>query len=192
MRAVPLILSILTGIAGGFGLTWSVITHRVSFDQQRLGPWEFSARVGAVDIDPYRRARLFVEGELPLASGEGFALHARTDSAGQALDGRCRYRVSGAMPVARFWSLTLSRLDGLTIPHPTARAGFTSSEIVRQLGTRDTIEIGAEPLAGNWLPAPAQGPFALVFRFYDTALSASATRLESRMVPGIERLECKE
>jgi hypothetical protein len=191
MRAVPLILSILAGLAAGLGATFAVVAHRVSFDQQRLGPWEFSARVGSVEIDPYRRARLFAEGELPLASGEGLALHARSDGTGALLDGRCIYRVSGPMPVSRFWTLTLSRPDGKLVRHPTERHGFTSSEILRFLDKPAAIEIGAEPLAGNWLPAPPTGNFALVFRFYDTALSSSATRLEARMVPIIERLECR-
>jgi hypothetical protein len=191
MRFLALVLTIIAGIIGGFTATYAVIRHGISFDQQKKGAWEFVARAGAPEIDPYRRARVFVEGELPLAAGEGFSLRAARDSRGEALDGRCIYRIAGAMPAARFWTLTLSARDGRLLPHPTGRSGFTSAEIIRPGDGAVVIDIGADPLAGNWLPAPREGGFVLVFRFYETPLSATATLLDPAAVPMIERVRCR-
>lgn len=191
MPLLVLALLIAGGIALGLGATWSVIARGISFDQQHKGIWLFVPRAGAPDMDPYRRARVFVEGELPLAAGEGFALRATLDSEGQALDGQCQYRLAGPMPAARFWTLTLTTPDGDLITHPTQRAGFTSSELVRFQDGASVIMIGADPLAGNWLPAPREGRFTLMLRLYETPLSATATILGADQVPRIDRIRCR-
>ena len=191
MHFLAFLLSACAGLLLGLGLTVGVVQYGVSFDQQHQGAWDFVPRAGAPDIDPYRRARVFVEGELPLASGEGFSLRAHRDSAGTPLTGACNYRLSGTMPVARYWTLSLTTPDGLPITHPTGRSGFTSAEIVRAQDGSGAIMIGAEPLAGNWLPAPLARDFVLVLRLYETPLSATATVLEARGVPVIETVKCR-
>jgi len=46
-------------------------------------------------------------GELPVGSVRRGGLLARTDDAGQPLDGRCDVLLSGITPQARFWTLTV-------------------------------------------------------------------------------------
>lgn len=190
MRLVTILAAMLVGILAGVALTALVARDGIVFDQRAIGPWVVAARIGSEAIDPYARARLLVSGELPLANGEGFSLVASRDSDGQALDGRCIYRLSGAFPAARFWTLTLATPDGRLTANPLERNGFTSAEILRFAGGQFSIEIGATPLAGNWLPNPASGGFLLILRLYETPLSATATVLETRMVPTLARVGC--
>lgn len=190
MRKIWIVLSILIGIGIGLGLTSLVVREGIAFDVVRLGPWEFVPRAGSSDMSPYRRTRLFVDGELPLASGEGYALTARKDSAQDRLSGNCRYHVTGPVSASRFWTLTLTTPEGNLITNAAERYGFTSSEIVREPDGQFSIEIGPDPLAGNWLPSKLDQDFTLTFRFYETPLSATATVLEMHMVPVLTKTGC--
>jgi len=190
MRFSALVLCLFSGLSLGLCATWLTMEKGIGLDAQSIEGWAFVPRVGAPDIDPYRRLKLFTSGELPLASGEGFSLTLKQDRAGRPLEGACRYQLSGALPVARFWTLTLTTPDGRLWPNPAARFGFTSSEIIRTEDAPFSVVIGPGPLAGNWLPSPPAGHFILTLRFYETPLSASATQLDARSVPALSLLGC--
>jgi hypothetical protein len=190
MRLLTILAAILAGLVGGTALTALVARDGIVFDRRMLGGWVIAPRIGSELIDPYSRARVLVSGELPLANGEGFGLTAERDHSGRALDGRCTYRLSGSMPAARFWTLTLTTPDGRPVVTPLQRTGFTSAEIIRHGNGSFAIEIGPRPLAGNWLPTPESGVFILNLRFYETPLSATATVLEPRMLPELRQEGC--
>lgn len=192
MRYAIFLLSVLSGILMGLALTnlsvgaWSdlFVTHQRN--------WAFSPRIGAPDIDPYARARLFSEGELPLASGEGFTLRARFDDNGAVLDRLCSYRLSAPFPAARFWTLTLTDQSGRLVSNLAERHGFTSGEIVRSHDGAFAIEIAPDASAGNWLPTGAEpGRFELLLRFYETPLAATATQLDPRTLPRLQKTGCR-
>lgn len=187
LRFLP---SALLGVALGFALTYVISARSSGFAGQKIGIWEFAPKLGAADLDPYGRARVFLSGELPLAAGEGFALRADRDAAGAPLQGSCHYSLTGPMPVARYWTLTLYLREGGRFANPADRGGFSSSEIIRASSGAFSIEIGPDPLAGNWLPAPPGQPFELVLRLYETPLSASATVLDAALVPRLVRVDC--
>ncbi len=196
MRLVLILLVVVLGAAAGISITWLAVGPAAGVLTQTFHGWEFAPRVGSPEIDPYTRARLFSEGELPLAAGEGYTLRARADADGAPLDRRCRYQLSSPFPAARYWTLTLTDSTGRNLPNLAERAGFTSADIIRLQGNAFTIEIGPDPLPGNWLPTGRKGAsgsvdtFALVLRFYETPLSATATRLDPRQMPVLRKLEC--
>lgn len=191
MRVLAVLITLLAAIAAGTMLTIAAIGPGAALLVRQVGPWEFSPRAGAPDIDPYARARLFSEGELPLAAGEGYTLRARQDETGAALDSACRYRLASPVPPARYWTVTITDRTGRLIPNLAERHGFTSAEIVRREDGRFAIALGPEPLAGNWLPTGAvRQPFVILFRFYETPLAATATTLDPAMLPRLERIGC--
>ena len=91
-------------------------------------------------------------GELPIGSGDGVAFYARTDDAGQPLDGRCDVLVSGITPQARYWTLTLYDPEGRLVANSVQRHGFTSQEIIRRADGSFDITVGPRARPGNWLP----------------------------------------
>lgn len=191
MRFLLILITILAGLSSGIGLTaWSVAISP-GFPHRLTQGWLFLPRQGAPEIDPYARARLFHEGELPLAAGEGFTLRAWLDSEGNTLSSRCEYRLSAPFPAARYWTVTLTDREGRLLPNLAERHGYTSAEIIRPAEGPFSLEIGPEPLAGNWLPTGHEArPFQLIIRLYETPLAATATRLDPRLLPRLQRIRC--
>jgi hypothetical protein len=192
MRLVLILIVVILGLATGMGLTAFSIGPGAPYFTKQMQGWEFSPRIGSPEIDPYARARLFSEGELPLAAGEGYTLRARRDIDGAILEQRCRYRLTSPFPTTRYWTVTLTDPAGRLVPNLSERNSFTSAEIIRTNEGRFTIEIGPEPLAGNWLPTGRKtGGFELALRFYETPLAATATLLDPRSMPTLRKIGCE-
>lgn len=191
MQRIALVLVVLLGILAGVLLTLRSVTPQSPLVAARLGPWRFASHIGAADADPYGRARLFLSGELPVASGQGFTLRAYEDSDRARLDRRCTYRLSAPFPVARYFTLTLTDRDGRVIANALERFSFSSAEIVRATDGSFSLIVSPQPQPGNWLPSGAlAGSFVLDLRFYDTPLSAAATQLNPAALPRIEKKGC--
>jgi hypothetical protein len=189
---------IALGIAGGFGSAWHMLTRADPPGAIRAGVWITWPRQGAMDADPYSRAVIARQGLLPLGLGEGLALFARHDDAGDALDGRCRYRLSGRLPPARAWTLTLTDRSG-RLPlleadsgrnPPWPRTGFTSAEVLRDEAGRIAVTVSPMLSSGDWLPSPSRGTFQLVLRLYDTPVAGSATALDNAALPTLVKTGC--
>ena len=191
MRLLLLLIVALAGLACGVGLTFLAVAGSHAFPHRLTGGWLFLPRQGSPEIDPYSRARMFYEGELPLAAGEGFTLRASRDSDGETLSTRCEYRLWSPFPAARYWSVTLTDSHGRMVPNLAERHGFTSAEIVRPAEGPFILEIGPEPLPGNWLPTGREPQdFQIILRLYETPLAATATQLDPRSIPRLSRIRC--
>ena len=190
MRALDLAYVIALGAGLGLGSAHLAVAGRPLLGMVRIGPWDAWPRGGGRDVDPYMRAYLARGVHVPLGAGEGLELIASRDDRGQALDGRCRYLVSGATPTTRGWSLSVSDMDGRPFRLPLDRSGFTDAEIVREESGILRITAATEPQTGNWLPLPNSGRFQLRLRLYDTPISSQAGELRPGVLPGIVRLGC--
>jgi hypothetical protein len=191
MRLLLILLIIFLGLAAGTALTVYLTGPGSTLFSRRVGQWVFSPTAGDVSIDPYTRARLFAEGGLPLAAGEGYTLRTRRDATGAPLEGRCSYHLSSPFPPARYWTVTLTDGAGRLPTNLSKRQGFTSAEIIRDSGGAFGIEIGPAPLAGNWLPTlPFTGAIEVFLRFYETPLSATATQFDERTLPVLTKTGC--
>ena len=184
------ILMALAGMALGLGATALVLDPRIGLFQVHAGVWRLSPKAGTSDVDPYTRAQLARTGEIPMGLAEGLKLTAAVDSTGQLLDSQCDYVFSGHIPPARYWTLTLNTPDGQLAGDPAARHGLTSSEILRRADGAFEIAIARNARPGNWLPVSVQGSFLLVLRLYDTAVSATASVVESNTLPEVKRAAC--
>ena len=193
-RALPAAALVVyaTSIALLVGL-WSAylaVSGDYPFGRVRTGPWHATPRVGSREADPYARAVIARNAEIPLGIGEGLTLIATADSADRPLGTECAYRVGSVTPQARFWTLTLTDESGRPVATGLQRSGFTSAEVLRNVDGSFSVVVSREPMPGNWLRLPDSGRVALVLRLYDTPVAAGTAALDSRTLPAIERLAC--
>lgn len=179
------------GATLGLGSAYLVVREGWRPGRVEAGPWRIWPREGAIDADPYTRARIARLGDLPLGLGEGLAFEAGTDADGMPLVGSCRYRITGMLPVARAWTLTLTLPDGQLHPNPSERYGIASGEALRGEDGRIDIAVGADAMPGDWLPAPPQGRFLLTLRLFDTPVAAVSGSLGATSMPDIRREGCR-
>lgn len=202
-----LVLGATLGLASA---NWAT-RGRYPFGGVTLNAWTAWPKIGSREADPYVRAIHARTGEIPLALGEGLLLTALTDDAGRRLDPSCRYRIAGATPPARAWTLTVERgRHPKSADHkpaeaqaaesqaakpqagPPPRTGFTSTEVLRDRDGRFSVVVSPDVQPGNWLPMPeGDGSIRLVLRLYDTPVAASTGVLEREGVPSITREDCR-
>ncbi|MFE1603089.1 DUF1214 domain-containing protein [Methylobacterium sp. ID0610] len=183
-----LALGLVLGLASA---NWAT-RGRYPFGGVALNAWTAWPRVGSREADPYTRAIHARTGEVPIALGEGLLLTAIVDDAGQRLSPACTYRISGATPPSRAWTLTAERRRRAAPPAADGpRRGFTSTEVLRDQAGHFAITLGPTVQPGNWLPMPdGEGGLRLVLRLYDTPVAASTGVLEREGVPSITRVGC--
>ncbi|SEO82257.1 hypothetical protein SAMN02799625_03982 [Methylobacterium sp. UNC300MFChir4.1] len=187
LAAYTLALGAVLGLASA---DWAT-SGGYPFGGVQVGAWTAWPRAGAANADPYTRAVNARRGEIPLAVGEGLLLTAAVDDSGQALDATCTYRIGGATPPARAWTVTVAGRGAREPGRAPLREGFTSTEVLRTADGRFTITLAPDVQPGNWLPSPrASGPVRLALRLYDTPVAASVGSLDRSAVPAITRVGC--
>lgn len=191
MRVLYLIYVLLLGAGLGLGSAHLAVSGRPLLGQVAIGPWETWPRSGGREIDPYMRAYLARGVHLPLGTGEGLELIAERDSDGGMLEAACRYRLAGATPTSRGWTLGATDRDGMPFHLPLGRTSFSDAEVVREESGDLVIAAASTPQQGNWLPLPAQGRFQLRLRLYDTPISTQAGETRPSNLPRIERIDCR-
>jgi hypothetical protein len=186
-----LLFAFLIAIVVGLGSTWLAVTQGTAFGAITIGAWKAWPKTGTSDVDPYARAAIARNGELPIGSGDGVAFFASHDDKANPLDGRCDVVLKGTTPQARFWTLTLYDREGRLIANSIDRYGFTSQEIVRQ--SDGTFEITVAPRArpGNWLPTGGAEHYVLVLRLYDTPVGVATRSSREAPMPSIARVNCQ-
>lgn len=185
-------LAYLIALGAGLGLTSAhyAVAGRPLLGMVEIGAWKTWPRSGGREIDPYLRAYLARGVHLPLGAGEGLELIAEHDDRGRALDGRCRYLLSGLVPTTRGWTLSVTDGDGRAFRLPLDRSGFTDAEVLRDESGALRIAAASWPQAGDWLPLPTSGRFQLRLRLYDTPIATQAGETRPESLPRIERLDC--
>jgi hypothetical protein len=191
---VRLILITLTALllatVVGVGATWMTTTRGTEIGALTIGAWTARPRTGTADVDPYSRATIVRNGELPIGTGDGVAFTATRDDKKKPLDGRCDVIVSGVTPPARFWTLTLYDRKGHLVANSLARYGFTSQEIVRSSDGSFEIHIASRSRAGNWLPTGGIERYALMLRLYDTPVGVATRTQRDAPMPSISTVGC--
>jgi hypothetical protein len=170
-----LLLSFVVAAAIGLGSTWYALTQNLAFGSLSLGAWKAYPRTGTAGIDPYARAAISRNGELPVGTGDGIAFTAAADDEGRPLDGRCDVLVRGITPPARYFTVTLYTPSGRLVANSLDRHGYTSQELIREPAGEFDIVASPRARAGNWLPTGGIERYVLMMRFYDTSLGI-ATR----------------
>lgn len=189
-QALLVLYAIAIALALGLGSVSLVTQKTYPLGGVRAGPWVSWPRIGSRDADPYVKAIDARSATVPLALGEGLTITADADGTGQPLQARCAYQIAGDTPAARAWTLTVYDEAGRFPVNDAARAGFTSSEILRETNGTFVILMGREARPGNWLPTPAAGRLSLMLRLYESPASVASASLDPKSLPSITRLEC--
>lgn len=166
--------------------------------QQVVDGWSYPpADLGDFGQDYDLRAGVALTGLGALPPVEAMYLRAIAPDGGPVFrEGRLRLRLPANLPVDGFWSLTLyevadqgqlfltdNPLHRYSLGDRTPGLGRNADGGIDLWIQRDDPGEGRR---SNWLPAPAQGPFALIFRAYlpKPALLRGAWRL-----PALENLD---
>ncbi len=185
--SLPVALAIVTAIAGGLASAGYALRARSGFERLTVGDWTSETAPGSDEGDPYARARARLRGLLPLGAAEGFAFTARRDSEGSALSLRCRYRIDGALPPARLWTLSAFDMDEAASPSPVAT--LTSHQALYRGDGSLAIEIGPRASPGNWMKTAGDGAMRLDLTLYDTP-SVSRSGISPPVLPSIGKTGC--
>ncbi len=199
LQTFKLIVIALIGLGLGLGSTYYAVERGqdkgfgagLIFGAVKAGPWTGWPKSGSRDADPYARALFARNGETPLGLTEGLGFLARADASGKPLSPSCDYVVKGSIPAARFWTLSALSSQGRPLPAISARNGFTSSEILRDVEGGFEIKVSASAQPGNWLEVPTDQPLVLMLRLYDTALSANPFSVTASAMPSITKEGCR-
>jgi len=190
MRSLALFLA-GAAVALGLGLwsAWLTVRSPAPIDTISLGAWQAWPNAGTLEVDPYSRARLARNGEIPLGSGEGLMLLALEDDRGGPLVANCEYRIAGQTPPARLWTVTIEDEDGRVVPAPDGLAALSSDVLLRQPDGSFEIVLARAPRAGNWISTESATRFRIVVRLYDTT-ARTGTALTTLSMPRIVRDRC--
>ncbi len=172
----------------GFGLSWYALSDGRFFGATQIGPWVAWARAGLPSPDPYTRAYLARTGALQLGTAEGLQFVALTDSDGQALDRKCRYRIDGTTPVSSFWTMVPTARDGSLITSAGGPTHFESDRLSRAKDGAIQAYVSRTVSPLNWLEITGDGDFQLVLTLYDTTALSGTTG--STTLPSIIREGC--
>src|SRR6201988_5220628 len=114
-------MALVVAAVVGLGTTWMTTTKGTDLGTLTIGAWTARPKTGTADVDPYSRATIARNGELPVGTGDGVAFLATRDDRKRLLDGRCDVVVSGITPPARFWTLTLYDSRGRLVANSLQR-----------------------------------------------------------------------
>jgi hypothetical protein len=187
--SVIFVLATVFSLALGLWSAWLAVRSPAPIDTISLGAWQAWPNAGTADADPYSRARVARTGEIPLGSGEGLALLALTDDAGDALVPSCDYTITGQTPPARLWTVSLENRDGQAVKERDSVAALGSDTLLREDDGSFRITLSSRPQTGNWISTEEAGRFRIAIRLYDTT-ARTGTELTTLVMPRIARERC--
>ena len=169
----------LAAVSAGLGATWATLRTAVTGHGLQVGAWRTNTVSGGVDADLYTRAHVARVGLLALAREETMYFVAERDDRGHRLRSACRYRVRGAPPDARWWSITAYADDFLLFPDSRHRYSLNGDTVRLDGDGQFTLLTGPEPQPGAragaaWLPTPGDRGLVLTLRLYNPGAGLAA------------------
>lgn len=191
MRTFSEIFAVLfIGLFIGGSLAWLSIQNNHGFGTLIIGQWTAWPLAGSVNADPYSKAKVAADGDVPLGAAEGLAFHARHDRRGNPLQRNCQYQVSGITPPARLWTLSAHDLDDRVLINDDGQpSNLLSRQLLRETNGHFQISAGPDIAAKNWLQVSGSGPFKLVLRLYDSPITATGQIGDAEM-PSVTLVGC--
>lgn len=153
----------------GVTSAWVWLT-RVGMSGVDAGAWRVNLLAGSQDADAYTRAGIALGAVLALDRRETLYYTTDHDDHGRPLRAECRYRLEGAAPPARWWSVTAYASDHFLFPNSQKRYSVNGESVQFDARGRFTAVIGppSSDLLGNraWIPTSGLGGMRLTLRLY--------------------------
>ena len=161
-------ITLVGGLAVGLGAAWALTSGGVQDGQIANGPWTTSLGYGTKATDAVTRAAVARAGLLALPAKETVYWSAKSDVAGAALDGNCRYSLSGTALDARWWSVTIYDQAGYLVANPANSWSVNGANVALDAKGEWRVTIApTKPAEGAWLPGIKGQPFHLTLRMYN-------------------------
>ncbi len=181
------LITAVIGVVAGLGAAIASVRGSAMGADATIGAWTSSTDLATGAQSARTRAAVALRGLLALPAREARYYNAATDDAGRPLEGGCRYRITGGVLPARWWSLTLYDGDGYLAgagPYSISSAALTPAEAARW-----TILVAPQRQAGHWLPTGGLDRFELTLRTYLPANAGRTTPARDQL-PSIRREAC--
>lgn len=181
--------SVVLAIALGLGSAYYAARHMPSgAGAVQNGAWGTNLTTGGANADMYTRAFIAMTGLLALNKDETIYYFATKDSAGEKLDGKCSYRIEGADPDARWWSITAYGNDDFLIDSPSHRYAVSKTNVTRAQDGHFVIRVSTVEEASNWIASSPDG-FSLTLRLYNPGKLAQENPATTAL-PSITKEAC--
>jgi hypothetical protein len=159
------------------------------------GPWVHKGGASVSSDSPYSAAAIHRANTLPLGAAEGVFVEARTDDMGAPLIATCDYKLEGAVPAARVFTLEVipeqTSADSTSSSGQTLNLGAAHSDTLLFTPNGFSVSISSTVKSGNWLRVPEAGPFSIRLRLYETTI-ANAEAMQSLGLPSLTRQGCRD
>lgn len=182
-------ICIALGLFAGTAYAVQAVRGGVNEGMISVGAWQTGKNFGSADASALTRAKVALSGLLALPANEAMYFTAARDSDGRALEGRCRYRVSGGALDGRWWSITLYEGEGWLVKNPANRWSIPASAVSADASGRWSFAVAPSAEPGIWLPSGSANAFQLTLRLYHPSTAIPA-RPDQAQLPIITRQDC--
>lgn len=185
-----LVFGTAIALFGGFASAHYAIDYLGKSSNLSTGQWTRLESIENTAGNPYRAALKVRTTGVALAPGEGLVFTSERDVNGERFDAQCRYMLSGKIPKAALWTLSINVDEAdQTIGHAERRFMVSQSVQWKSDGTLE-VAISPEMQSGNWIAAPDEGTFSISLRLYDTPLALNTQETSIQDLPQIIRGSC--
>lgn len=187
---VPYLILIALGIALGLGLAARTVRGGALGTGEKIGSWTTGRDFGTADQSATTRAIVALRGLLALPASEARYYTAAVDDSGAKLASNCRYRVTGGVMPAKWWSVTLYDHEGYLVANDADVFSVGSMALPPAEQNRWTILVAPDQQAGRWLPTGGDtDPFELTLRAYLPA-DGGQGNMTAAQLPSIRKEGC--
>lgn len=177
------------GLIGGAAYAVQQVRGGLADGMITNGAWTTGKSYGSADATALTRAKVALSGLLALPAKEAMYFTAKVDSAGEALDGRCTYLVSGGKLDGRWWSITLYEGEGWLVKNSANRWSIPARDAVPGDDGTWTFTVSPKPQVTAWLPTGGVKAFDMTLRLYHPSAAMMADPAKASL-PTIQRQEC--
>ena len=183
------LISLTIGLGAGIYSAQYGVRQGAAAPAVVIGPWQSITEIDDNELNPYALAYMSNYGNLKLGNFEALYFIAKNDDEKKSLSGNCEYTLTGKVPEAKWWSITIYDQDGMLIENQAERYSFNATNIRLKNNAAFNIALAANARPDNWIPIKPDQPFVIVLRLYSPDINSIRDANEISF-PNIERLNC--